>query len=83
MNIEQASDWLTVLGREASMSNVPLSLSTYLGARNRGQRVATQIEIDLSSRKVVHNNDIMTLVTQIERSRPSYRPTDYRHQMKA
>mmetsp|Transcript_26496 Transcript_26496/g.56778 ORF Transcript_26496/g.56778 Transcript_26496/m.56778 type:complete len:324 (-) Transcript_26496:53-1024(-) len=44
---------------------------TCLRAGNRGQRITSQIEIDLSSAEVVDNDDIVTLVRQVKRSRPS------------
>mmetsp|Transcript_45916 Transcript_45916/g.70250 ORF Transcript_45916/g.70250 Transcript_45916/m.70250 type:complete len:241 (+) Transcript_45916:704-1426(+) len=45
--------------------------TTLLRTGNGGQRVTSQVKIDLPARQVVHNNNIVSLITQVEGGRPT------------
>lgn len=46
-------------------------VGTNLGRLNRCQRIASKVQIDLSARQVVYDDDFVTLIRQIETSGPT------------
>jgi hypothetical protein len=58
----------------------PIRTSTYLGTGNGRQRIASELNIDIATRQIINNDDVVALIGQIQRRRPSAKAITAQHQ---